>query len=340
MKEKEKIQGQVNKVKTNIKQLSKKVFTARLLFFILAIGTLFVLIFKQYIFPPDSYIVQIYSDGYEDDLLSLLVKLGVILVIIFGFTSLARIFILRSKDPELDPKRKTWLSLFGNVCKYISIIAGLILILALFGVDTKALLAGAGVLTLIVGLGCQSLVADIVAGLFIMFEGNIQIGDIVVVDGFRGEIISIGIRTTNIKNDYGNIKIINNSNIKDLVNNSRELSLVINNIGFDYGIPYDKVAEAIESNLDRIRQNVPAIVEGPYFKGLKTFKSSEILVMLTSYCKESDIYGVERDIYRELYYIFKENNIAMAFDQVTVSYRDKVNDYIDEKQKEQENQDK
>ena len=84
---------------------------------------------------------------------------------------------------------------------------------------------GAGVLALIIGLGSQSLVADILAGIFIVFEGEFQVGDIVIIDGWRGEVKEIGIRTTKLVDVGGNIKIVNNSEIKTIINQTQELSL-------------------------------------------------------------------------------------------------------------------
>ena len=76
-----------------------------------------------------------------------------------------------------------------------------IAVLAIWGVDTTALITGAGVLTLVVGLGMQSLIADVVAGLFIVFENEFNVGDIITVDGFRGEVIAIGTPEQIVKNE-------------------------------------------------------------------------------------------------------------------------------------------
>ena len=85
--------------------------------------------------------------------------------------------------------------------------------LALLGIDTATLLASAGILTLIVGLGAQTLVSDILAGLFIIFEGEFQVGDIVTIGDWTGTVVEIGVRTTKIQDGNQNIKVISNSNV-------------------------------------------------------------------------------------------------------------------------------
>ena len=71
------------------------------------------------------------------------------------------------------------------------------------------MLVSAGVLTLVIGLGSQSLVADILAGIFLLMEGNVQVGDVVQVGGFRGYVMDLGIRMTKLFDmDSDDVKII------------------------------------------------------------------------------------------------------------------------------------
>lgn len=109
-----------------------------------------------------------------------------------------------------------------NFVKWVVAIAALFLIMGAWGVDTTLMLASAGVLTLIIGLGSQALVQDILAGIFIVFEGDFQVGDIVIIDGWRGEVKCIGIRTTKLVDAGGNIKIMNNADIRSIVNQTQE----------------------------------------------------------------------------------------------------------------------
>ncbi len=125
----------------------------------------------------------------------------------------------------LTAKTKTIINLINSLLKWVVIIATILFILSYWGVDTKVLLASVGIIALVVGLGAQSLISDILAGIFIVLEGKYVVGDIVVIDNWRGEIISIGIRTTELKDICGNIKIINNSEIRSVVNQTKLKSL-------------------------------------------------------------------------------------------------------------------
>ena len=189
-----------------------------------------------------------------------------------------------------------------------------------WGADTTMMLASAGVLALIIGLGSQALVQDILAGIFIVFEGDFQVGDIVIIDGWRGEVKSIGIRTTKLVDAGGNIKIMNNADIRSIVNQTQELSVAKCYVGVSYGDRIEAIEKVIADNLDAIKEKIPAIVEGPYYKGVSELADSAVVLLFVAKCKENDIYQVQRDLNREIKIVFDDNNVNIPFPQVTVSY--------------------
>ena len=227
---------------------------------------------------------------------------------------------------EKDSRRKTLFSLIDGFVKYGCAIAIIILILKAFGVDTAALVASVGVLTLIVGLGAQPLIADIIAGIFIIFEDEYHAGEIVTINDFRGTVMEIGIRSTRLIDAAGNIKIINNSSIGDVINLSREVSLAVVDCDFPYDVPLEKVENMLKANFDKIAKNIPAIKEGPYYKGVCMYKDSNVTIKIVAKCNEEDRFQVERDLNREYRRIIKENGIDISYPQVVVNYA-RDNDY-------------
>ena len=227
---------------------------------------------------------------------------------------------------EKDSRRKTLFSLLDGFVKYGCAIAIIILILKAFGVDTAALVASVGVLTLIVGLGAQPLIADIIAGIFIIFEDEYHAGEIVTINDFRGTVMEIGIRSTRLIDAAGNIKIINNSSIGDVINLSREVSLAVVDCDFPYDVPLEKVENMLKANFDKIAKNIPAIKEGPYYKGVCMYKDSNVTIKIVAKCNEEDRFQVERDLNREYRRIIKENGIDISYPQVVVNYA-RDNDY-------------
>ncbi len=223
---------------------------------------------------------------------------------------------------KLFTKSKRGITIVKLVCSFLSWAIGIVavlIILGAWGVNTGTLLASAGILSLVIGLGAQSLIADIIAGLFIVIEGEYQVGDIVVIDDWRGTVQEIGIRTTKIVDAGGNVKIVNNSDIRSIVNQTQELSVAKAYIDIEYGESIPRVEIVIRDNLDKIRERIPAIVEGPFYKGVNELGASGVDLLFVAKCKEEDIYQVQRDLNRELKLMFDANGINIPFPQIVLN---------------------
>jgi len=107
----------------------------------------------------------------------------------------------------------------GNVFIYAII---LFMILNLFGVDIRPILAGVGVIGLAIGFGAQSLVKDFVSGLFILVENQYSIGDKVKIGSLEGNVIRITMRSTVLKDEEGKIYYISNGSIKNVINMTQQ----------------------------------------------------------------------------------------------------------------------
>ena len=240
------------------------------------------------------------------------------IVTIGGLLSLLVRFLL-TKSFARTNRGKTIVKLLNSFIKYLIAIIEIMMILNAWGVDTTTLLASAGILSLIIGLGAQSLISDIIAGVFIVFEGEYQVGDIVIIDGWRGTVDEIGIRTTKIIDWQGNIKIINNSAIASIINQSKELSVTTCVVAIDYRESIPRVELIIKNNLDKIREAIPEIVDGPYYKGVDSLGESSVNLLFIATVKETDYYVVQRALNREVKMLFDANNVSIPFPQVTLN---------------------
>ena len=234
-------------------------------------------------------------------------------------------------------KGKAIVDILCSLVKYAAILSLLFFVLKTFGVDTTAILAGIGILGLVVGLGAQPLVADIIAGLFIVFEGIFDVGDIIVVDGFRGAVKEIGIRTTQIVDTGGNVKIINNAQLQSIVNMTNQLSLAICDIGIEYGESLERVEAILKENFPKIREAIPDIKEGPFYKGVSELGDSAVVIRFAASCDEGTRYQVERDMNRQFKLLFDQYNINIPFPQVVVNQPISFENATDTQQKEAKN---
>ena len=222
-------------------------------------------------------------------------------------------------------KSQVVMDLIKNVIKYVTFIAALFLILNAWGVQTQTLLAGAGIVALAVSFGAQSLIEDIISGLFLVFEKQFSIGDVIEVNDFRGTVIGIGLRITKIEDIYGDIKMINNSEIRGAVNTSSHLSLAICDIAISYNEDIKKVEKIIEYNLPQMKENIKGLKEGPFYMGVQKLADSSVILRVYAKTHESKRYQVTRDLNREMKLLFDANKISIPFPQVVV-HSEKQND--------------
>ena len=219
-------------------------------------------------------------------------------------------------------KVQTIVKLISSTIKYGFGLAFIFVELSLWGVPVMTQLAAAGILALIIGLGAQSIISDILAGINIVFENEFGVGDIVLIDGFRGTIAEIGLTMTRVVDASGNVKIINNSKISTIVNLSTNASLVAVEISIEYGEDLKRVEEIIKNNMQLIKDRNPIMLEKPEYAGVSALADSSVVLKFFVRVSEPNRFAAERALNRELYILFQENGINIPFPQVTISNRE------------------
>ena len=282
-------------------------------------------VIAQFVAPEAAYAVWIKENVWDvkGSFVSLkkhlptIIQCAIYIVLIYAVCRIVRLIF--SNKMKKNNRTKTVFTLLDGFVKYGGGVAIALFILKACGVDTGALVASVGVLTLVVGLGANALIADIIAGMFIIFENEYNVGEVISIDDFRGTVIEIGIRSTKLLDAAGNIKIINNGNIGDIVNLSRELSLAVVDCDFPYDVPVELIESIIKDNLETLKERIPAIVDGPYYKGICEYKDSNVTLKIVAKCNEDDRFQVQRDLLREYRQLLTTNGIDIAYPQVVLN---------------------
>lgn len=223
---------------------------------------------------------------------------------------------------KADNKTQTVIRLISSTIKYVTALVFIFVTLSVWGVDGNAILVSAGVIALVVGLGAQSLISDIIAGLSIVFEGEYEVGDVVLIDSFRGTVLEIGLTTTKLIDSTNNVKVINNSKIQTVVNLSQNATVVPLNIAIDYSSDLLKVEEVLKNALPSFPEKIPQLLEAPKYSNISALADSSVNIRINVLCEENDRFVVERAMNREIFLLFNENGISFPFPQVTVSKRE------------------
>ena len=233
-------------------------------------------------------------------------------------TSITRkIFKIRSSRID-ERKMKTIVSLINNILKYLIVVIDILIILNIFGIKTTGLITSLGVVGLVAGLAIQDILKDILSGSSIILEDQYAVGDIVSIGNFKGEVISLGLRTTKIKAFTGEVKIISNRNITEVINYSLEKSLAIINIPVAYKEDVDNVIEILNKLCVDLKKKNKLISGDIKCIGITSFDSSSINFRITAEALPTMQYDVERYVLKEVKKCLDDKNIEIPFDQVVI----------------------
>ena len=257
------------------------------------------------------------------DLKSITIDVSVILkVIIMAAAVIAAesltVVILGLPKPKSHRIRSV-LSIISSLLKYVAGIVILCWGLAMIGVNVFTIVASVGIVALIVGFSAESLIADVVTGAFMLFENQYNVGDIVEVDGFRGTVTNIGIRTTSITDAGDNVKIVNNSAMRNILNRSDKPSRSVCDIGIPYGTDIEKLEEQIPGLMQSIyEKRSDTMKKPPEYLGIQALADSAVILRFVVEVSEKDIYSCARIMNRELLLGFRKLGIECPFPQVDV----------------------
>ncbi len=248
--------------------------------------------------------------------LRILESLG-ILIFVWALNKILQLLVDVTTRKSQNP---TAIHLLKSVIKWGIGFMAVFLILTAFGVNSTTLVASFGIIGLVVSFGAQSLVEDVISGLFLIIEKQFAVGEVVIIGDYRGVVKQIGLRTTKIVDAINyDLKIINNSDIRNVINSSSNLSTAICEIGIEYDQDIPVVEKALEKFLPTLAkkyQNI--IVEGPTYVGVQSLGDSSVNLRITAKTIETDRYNVIRLLNREVKMLFDEKGIGIPFPQIVM----------------------
>ena len=232
-----------------------------------------------------------------------LLGLAGVLFIVLGFVLFVflKSVLLQALCSILDPKGETICRLTFSLIQYAVVIGGIYLMMGFLGFNTTFQLTSVGIVSLAISLGSQDIVADILAGIFIIFEGDFQVGDVVDIDGFVGVVQEIGVRSTKVLGLGDDLKIFNNKTVKNVVNKSKMNTWLTLDFKVPAGIPLLELEKLIEENMTEIGKRIPEIINGPYYRGVWGLDDwGKMIIHVSCECTELNSRVVRRRLNREL----------------------------------------
>lgn len=253
-------------------------------------------------------------------IISTIIIICICLLILLVARIITKRFIKRNNG-----KRKhaiTLAKLLLSICKYVIVILTVVILLSTWGINVAPLLAGAGIVALGISLGAQKIIGDFISGLCIVFENCYDVDDVVEINGFKGRVEEITLRSTKLVNWKNEMRIISNGNINDITNYSKAPSIGSVDIEVAYHENIDHVIQVLEEHLGEIRDMFPQIIEGPNVIGVVGLNDSSVAIRVNVKTNTEEHYAVERGIKKFVKDLFDKEGIEIPFNQLVVHNAD------------------
>lgn len=276
-----------------------------------------------------QYIFGLFSKeallGYVGTLIKILVVVALILILrriachVIDKMFRNRITMTLSQKDALEEKRLHTLSkLFKSIVSYVLYFVAIISCLDMIGFSVTTIIAGAGVVSLAVAFGAQSIVQDLMSGIFIVLENQYAVGDYVQIDGIDGQVKEIGMKTTKVQTWNGELLIISNGSIGRVINYSRAPQRGYAEVGIAYEEDIDTATTVIQQACDRVGERHKAELDLlPVVQGVTALADSSVVIRVQFTILDwLNKPVVERELRKEMKEALNAANIEIAYPKV------------------------
>ncbi len=224
---------------------------------------------------------------------------------------------------ERGQRARTLLPLARNTLRIVIGVVALLMILTEIGIDVTPILAGVGVIGLAIGFGAQTLVKDIITGIFILLENSLAVGDYVSLGGHEGTVEAISIRSIRLRDVRGTVYTIPFSAASTVTNETKDYSYFLAEVGVAYRENYEEVAEIMRDVGEELRADSeygPHILEPTDIMGLDRFEDSAVIVRARLKTGPGQQWSIKREYNRRLKAAFDARGIEMPFPHQTIYF--------------------
>ncbi len=218
------------------------------------------------------------------------------------------------KKKSLDENRAfyTTQTLLKKVVNILIVFLAGVDVLNTFGINTNSIIAAAGVGSVAIGFGAQSLVKDVITGFFILVEGQYYVGDTIKVGDIMGTVLEFGIRSTKIK-DFANgtLHIVPNGSISVVNNLSRGDQLANITIDIPYEYDSNNIIKILKEIIEPLGMDNENIISGPDVKGISAFKERTYSIFIATTTVNGAMYETQRLIRKTIIDEFEKRNIKL-----------------------------
>lgn len=215
-------------------------------------------------------------------------------------------------------KRRTIIILFKNIVKYVMLILGALIVLNIYGVDTTSIIAGLGVVGVVIGLALQDALKDIIGGINIIMDNYYVVGDLVTFNSFTGTVSEFGLKSTKIINANGETLIIANRNIDKIINLSQKKVTMYLKIPTAYECDAVDVEKVLTKALEKVKKLDGVVSNDCLYLGIDELDSSCVNYLIQVKCSQGKQFATKRAVLGIVKEAYDKNNIKIPYNQLEV----------------------
>lgn len=223
---------------------------------------------------------------------------------------------LLSVDSHNYHRKVTANKLLQSSFRYILFAVYLIVVLVVFGVSVTTIITSAGLFSIALGFGAKSLVEDCISGFFIYFEEQFNVGDTVEIDGFKGVVLSLGFKSTVLKNWLGDVLVIRNGKIETVINYSVENSVAVVELKVDRDTDMVYFENLVNNELNKKLNRDDLFIDDVVFSGVSGITQTSAVVIITANVYPMKNIEAERVIRRECLKLINKSDVKLASPRV------------------------
>ncbi|MDA7799116.1 mechanosensitive ion channel family protein [Aquiluna sp.] len=217
-------------------------------------------------------------------------------------------------EQRLTQRTKTIASVLDNFATWAIAITALVMTLSELGINVGALIAVSTVLGAAIGFGAQSLVKDILSGIFIVFEDQYGVGDWVEIGSVSGEVERVGLRVTEVRDIHGTLWFVRNGEIIQVGNASQEWAAALLDFPFAYENDVDQVQQIIQDTANKMRKSKQwsrDMLADADIWGMQHVSGEQFVVRVSIKTLPNRQWAVSRELRKLCKQAFDSNNINL-----------------------------
>lgn len=260
-----------------------------------------------------------FKNFFNSDFINRIFSSGIVIIIsIIIYNILNSIINSKRKNSNIkfmiSNKSETYLKMITSIIRYIFLILTVLIILQINNVNVSSMLAGLGIVSVVIGLAIQDALKDIIRGISILSDDYFSVGDIVKYDTYEGKVLVIGLKTTKIQSIIDqNIISIANRNIEKIEVVSKQLDI---EVPLSYELSKKDAEKVISIIVEKLKEKKE--IEKCEYRGINKIDESSLNYLIRIWCNQETKPQTRRNSICLIIDTLEEHNIEIPYNQIDI----------------------